>query len=93
VRREGWAQSITPGADNESHQILTFQVRNDNPGLFTGGGQPEVTREGPQSTRGTLTYTPSGRTGTANVTVVLRDNGGDDRETSDPYTFTITIRP
>ena len=91
VRITGWAKSISPGADNESDQVLTFQVSNDNPGLFTSGGQPAVTREGPQSRRGTLTFTPSGETGTARVTVVLRDNAGG-ADTSDPQTFTITIK-
>lgn len=88
---QGWARSITPGADNESDQVLTFEVSNDNPELFTSAGQPDVTREGPQSKRGTLTFTPSGRTGTANVTVVLRDNAGG-FDTSRPATFKITIR-
>lgn len=88
-----WARNINPGADNESDQILTFDVSNDEPGLFTAGGQPTVTRNGPQSSEGTLAFTPSGRTGTAGVTVVLRDNGGDNRETSEPQTFRITLRP
>jgi hypothetical protein len=91
VRISGWIKSISPGADNESDQILTFQVSNDNPGLFTSGGQPAVTREGPQSRRATLTFTPSGQTGTARVTVVLHDNGGG-ADTSDPQTFTITVK-
>ncbi|HEV8176732.1 MAG TPA: Ig-like domain-containing protein, partial [Gemmatimonadales bacterium] len=86
-----WARSITPGADNESDQVLTFDVSNDNPGLFTSGGQPTVTRNGPQSKTGTLSFTPSGQTGTANVTVVLRDNAGG-FDTSRPATFRITIR-
>lgn len=86
-----WARNITPGADNESDQVLTFDVSNDNPGLFTGGGQPAVTRNGPQSETGTLSFTPSGQTGTANVTVVLRDNAGG-FDTSRPATFRITIR-
>ena len=91
VRIERWARSVTPGADNESDQVLTFDVSNDNPGLFTSGGQPEVTRDGPQSRYGTLTFTPSGQTGTATVTVVLRDNGGG-WDTSRTATFRITIR-
>lgn len=90
-RIQGWARNITPGADNESDQTLTFDVRNDNPGLFTSGGQPAVTRDGPQSKTGTLTFTPSGQTGTANVTVVLRDNAGG-FDTSRPATVRITIR-
>ena len=91
-RIEKWARSISPGADNESDQILTFDVSNDNPGLFTSGGQPAVTRDGPQSKTGTLTFTPSGQRGTANVTVVLRDNAQDGPRSSRPATFRITIR-
>lgn len=91
-RIEKWARSISPGADNESDQILTFDVSNDNPGLFTSGGQPAVTRDGPQSDTGTLTFTPSGQPGTANVTVVLRDNAQDGPRSSRPATFRITIR-
>jgi hypothetical protein len=91
VRISGWVKDISPGADNESDQILTFQVSNDNPGLFTSGGQPAVTREDPQSRRATLTFTPSGETGTARVTVRLHDNGGG-ADTSDPQTFTITVK-
>jgi hypothetical protein len=92
-RFERWARSISPGADNESNQILTFEVSNDNPGLFTSGGQPKVTRDGPQSETGTLTFTPSGRSGTADVTVILRDNGGDNLDTSKPPAhFRIRVR-
>jgi hypothetical protein len=91
VSISGWVKDISPGADNESDQILTFEVSNDNPGLFTSGGQPAVTREGPQSRRATLSFTPSGATGTARVTVVLRDNGGG-ADTSEPQSFTITVK-
>jgi VCBS repeat-containing protein len=93
---EGWAGGISPGAWNETDQKLEFHViSNSNPALFTTGGQPTVTRDGPQSPRATLRYTPSGRTGTATITVVLRDNGGTangGNDTSLPFTFVITIR-
>ena len=88
-----WATGISPGADNESDQVLTFEVTNDNPQLFTADGQPTVTRE--EETRGTLTFEPAPeQTGSATVTVVLKDNGGTangGRDTSDPHTFKITV--
>lgn len=92
VRR--WATGISPGADNEAGQVLTFEVTNDNPQLFTSDGQPAVVLE--EETRGTLIFEPApGQTGSATVTVVLKDNGGTangGRDTSDPHTFTITVR-
>jgi hypothetical protein len=91
-----WARDISPGADNEADQILEFVViDNSNPDLFTSGGQPAVTRNGPQSDRGTLTFTPSGKSGSATITVVLKDNGGTANggaDTSEPHTFTIKFR-
>jgi hypothetical protein len=91
-----WARSITPGADNETNQVVEFVVTgNSNPQLFTAGGQPAVTRNGPQSREGTLTYTPSGQTGSATITVVPRDNGGTANgglNTGPSHTFTITVR-
>ena len=96
ARREvsRWATGISPGADNEAGQVLTFEVTNDNPQLFTSDGQPEVIRE--DESRGTLIFEPArGQTGSATVTVVLTDNGGTangGRDTSDPHTFTITVR-
>ena len=92
----GWARDITPGADNETDQILEFLViGNSNPSLFTPAGQPGVTRDGPQSSEGTLTFTPSDGSGDATITVVLKDNGGTANggvDTSDPHTFKIRIR-
>jgi hypothetical protein len=91
-----WARDISPGADNEADQILEFLViDNSNPDLFASGGQPAVTRNGPQSDRGTLTFTPSGKSGSATITVVLKDNGGTANggaDTSEPHTFTIKVR-
>ena len=88
-----WATGISPGADNEADQVLTFEVSNDNPQLFTPDGQPTVTQE--EATRGTLTFKPAGQAGSAIVTVVLRDNGGTANggsDTSVPHRFTITVR-
>jgi hypothetical protein len=91
-----WARDISPGADNETDQVLDFLViGNSNPDLFTSGGQPAVTRNWSQSTQGTLTFTPSGGSGSATITVVLKDNGGTANggaDTSDPHTFTIKIK-
>jgi hypothetical protein len=91
-----WARDITPGADNETDQTLEFLVvGNSNPDLFTSGGQPAVTRNGPQSQEGTLTFTPSGSRGSATITVVLKDNGGTANggvDTSAPHGFTIKVK-
>lgn len=63
----GWATGISDG-DPESVQTLTFNVTNDNNGLFSV--QPAI------SAAGILTYTPAANAnGTANVTVILSDNG------------------
>jgi hypothetical protein len=87
-------KSISPGAPNETDQILSFEVvDNSNPGLFASG--PRLTRDGEDSSTGTLTFTPAaGKTGSATITVVLRDNGGRENrgdDTSDRETFSIRI--
>ncbi|MEX0272106.1 cadherin-like domain-containing protein [Leptolyngbyaceae cyanobacterium UHCC 1019] len=84
----GWATGISSGAPNEA-QALTFVVTgNDNPALFQTA--PAI-----NSSTGTLTYTPrADANGVANVTVILRDNGGTLNggiNTSDPVVLTITI--
>jgi hypothetical protein len=89
-----FAGGISPGADNEVGQILTFEVvGNSNPFLFAAG--PTVTRDG-QGNTATLSFTPAaGLTGAADVTIVLRDNGGTDFvgfDTSAPQTFTIVVQ-
>jgi VCBS repeat-containing protein len=84
-----WAYDINPG-NMETNQTVEFIVTgNSNPGLFTSGGQPAV------SNSGTLTYTPSGQTGSATITVVPHDNGGranGGSDTGEGHTFTITVR-
>ena len=94
-RIEGWASDISPGAANETDQILEFQViGNSSPWLFTTDGQPAVTRNDSQSAGGALTFTPSGAVGIAVITVVLKDNGGiasGGGDTSGPHSFTIGI--
>ena len=66
---------------------MTFNVSNDNPGLFTS--QPQI------QPNGTLSYTPGLLSiGSATVTVRAVDNGGVANggvNTSPPQTFTITL--
>ena len=65
-----FATNISKGPANESGQVLTFNVSNDNNSLFSV--QPDIS----EST-GDLVYTPaSGTTGTATVSVYLTDDGG-----------------
>lgn len=82
-----WATAISKGPANESSQTLTFQVTNDNNALFSV--QPAVSADG------TLTYTPAPNTsGSATVTVILKDNGGTANggvDTSASQTFTIAV--
>ncbi|MEO7991570.1 MAG: tandem-95 repeat protein [Chryseolinea sp.] len=85
-----WATSISKGPSDESSQILTLNVTNNNNGLFSV--QPAI-----NVTTGTLTYTPlANASGIATVTVVLSDNGGTANGGDDTFTtqtFTITINP
>jgi Big-like domain-containing protein len=88
-----FAVGVTPGADNETDQVLTFEViGNSNPGLFASG--PTVTRDG-QGDTAALTFTPAGdQTGSAEVTIRLRDNGGTANggaDTSRSQTFRIRV--
>jgi len=82
-----WATGISTGPVNESGQVVSFNIGNDNNALFSA--QPAV------DTTGTLSYTPAnGAFGSANVTIAIMDdggtaNGGDDE--SDPQTFVITV--
>ncbi|MFO0796528.1 MAG: tandem-95 repeat protein [Gemmataceae bacterium] len=84
-----WAAGISAGPADESWQTLTFVVSTDNPALFAA--PPAV------SPTGTLTYTPAtNASGTATVTVRLRDDGGTlngGTDTSPPQTFVITVLP
>ncbi len=82
-----WATAISAGPADESGQALTFIVSNDNHALFSI--EPDV------AANGTLTYTVAANTqGSANVTVVLQDNGGTANGGADSsalQTFTITV--
>ncbi|MEX0781289.1 MAG: Ig-like domain-containing protein [Dehalococcoidia bacterium] len=85
----GFATGISAGP-GEGTQVLTFNVNNNNNGLFSA--QPDI-----DEATGTLTYTPAANAfGVATVTVVLTDNGGTENggdDTSDPQQFTITVTP
>ncbi|HEY6000738.1 MAG TPA: Ig-like domain-containing protein [bacterium] len=64
-----WAANPRPGPKPERWQWLTFDVTNNNPGLFAV--QPAI------SAAGALTYTPATEAnGSAIVTVRLKDDGG-----------------
>jgi CSLREA domain-containing protein len=85
-----WATSLSAGPPDESGQTLSFQVTNNtNAGLFASG--PAI------DSAGTLTYTPApNASGSAAITIVLKDNGGTANggvDTSAPQTFIITINP
>ena len=83
-----WATAIGKGPANESAQLLTFAVTNDNNALFSV--QPDV-----DEATGTLTYTPAANAnGSATITITLSDNGGTlsgGVDTSAAQTFVITV--
>jgi VCBS repeat-containing protein len=85
----GWATQISPGPSNESSQTLQFLVEvTAGADLFSAG--PAI------SSDGTLTYTPAGGQGTAQISVRLQDSGGTANggsDTSPAQTFSITIGP
>jgi CSLREA domain-containing protein len=82
-----WATGISPGP-NESSQAVSFQVTADsNAALFSTA--PAV------DSSGTLTYTTApNANGSANITLVAKDDGGTTnggQDTSAPQTFTINV--
>lgn len=95
-----WATKIYEGPPSEYGQTLTFVVTTDNDALFSV--LPTVTierdsmtgallRNADGSLDGTLKYTlAAGANGTANVSVILKDNGGG-VDTSDAQTFVVTV--
>ncbi len=83
-----FATNISPGPLADAGQAVSFNVTNDNPGLFTI--QPAI------SSNGTLTFAPGSTTGTVKVTVSATDNGGNEfggTDTGYPKFFTITLLP
>jgi VCBS repeat-containing protein len=83
----GWATAMSAGPASEAGQTLTFDVTTSNTALFAV--QPAITPAG------TLSYTPAlNASGSATVTVVLRDGGGTldgGVDASAPQTFTINV--
>lgn len=83
----GWATNLSAGPADESGQILSFAVTNNNNALFST--QPAI------SSSGTLTFkAASSQSGSATVTVRISDNGGTADggvDTSPAQTFTITV--
>jgi hypothetical protein len=76
------------GTDEAGQVAASYTVGNSNNGLFSA--QPAVAADG------TLTFTPApGVSGTATVSVTVRDDGGTanpgDDDTGDTVTFTITV--
>jgi Calx-beta domain-containing protein/parallel beta helix pectate lyase-like protein len=84
-----WATAISPGPTNESGQSVAFQVTTNNVPLFSV--LPAI------SPNGTLTFTPNPNNGgTAQVFVILKDNGGTVNggvDTSASQSFIITVNP
>ncbi|MCP4091562.1 MAG: tandem-95 repeat protein, partial [Gammaproteobacteria bacterium] len=79
----GWATAIAKGPAEESGQTLTFDVNNNNNGLFST--QPAT------DASGNLTYTPAAdANGSATVTLSLSDNGGG-ADTSGNQSFVINV--
>jgi hypothetical protein len=85
----GWATNLLKGPADESGQALTFEVSTDNNALFAV--LPAV------SSSGDLTYTPAANaTGSATVTLRVRDNGGTANggiDVSPDQTFIIGVDP
>ncbi len=82
----GWATGITSGPGNETSQTLTFTITAADPTLFSV--QPSL------GATGTLTFIPSGTTGTTTIAIQLTDNGGTTNggnNTAIPQSATVTI--
>ena len=84
----GWATGVSRGPADESAQGLAFVVTTTNPGLFVA--LPAI-----DPVTGNLTFIPeASATGTATVTVSLRDTGGTAGggvDASATRTFTIAV--
>jgi len=83
----GWATNISTGAPNEFQSLQFIINNNSNPSLFSSG--PFI------GSSGSLSYTPAfNASGTATITIVLKDNGGTangGQDTSSEQSFTITV--
>lgn len=83
-----WATAINAGPANEAGQTVAFAITaNSNPALFSVG--PVLAADG------TLSFTPAANTsGSADLTVVLSDNGGTANggiDATTPITLSITV--
>ena len=82
-----WATNISTGAPNEFQSLQFIVTNNSNPSLFSSG--PFV------GSSGSLSYTPAfNASGSATITIVLKDNGGTangGQDTSPEQSFTITV--
>lgn len=83
----GWATNISPGPPNEFQSLQFIVNNNSNPSLFSSA--PFI------NSSGTLSYTPAfNASGSATITIVLKDSGGTDnggQDTSPEQSFTITV--
>ncbi len=81
--------NVSAGPADESGQVVSFVVTNDNNALFSS--QPAIAADG------TLTFTPAANAfGSATVTVIAQDDGGTANggvDTSAAQTFTLTVTP
>ncbi|MBL0742496.1 gliding motility-associated C-terminal domain-containing protein [Chryseolinea lacunae] len=85
----GWATQLSAGPTWEKNQTVAFIVNTDNPALFSAG--PALSLQGILS----FTTAPDAH-GVANVTVILKDNGGTSQGGVDESTaqhFMITVTP
>jgi hypothetical protein len=84
-----WAMQLSKGATDEQGQTLNFTVTTDQQELFEVAPSIDAS--------GKLTYMPKvGATGTAMVSVTLKDDGGTDNgglDASAAQTFTIIVEP
>ena len=90
-----WATEIYEGPLEEYAQTLSFIVTTDNDALFSVLPTISIDESQAHPLVGTLTYTLApGASGTANVTLKLKDNGGSASggiDTSDPQMFVIAV--
>lgn len=85
VTQSAFATGISAGPANESGQVLTFNLSNDNNALFEVAPSIDVTT-------GDLTFTIlGGAIGSATVTVTLMDDGGTANMGEDSLTRTFVI--
>ena len=80
---KAWATEMNAGAPDEAAQILTFTVTVDSDSSGILSGIPTI-----NPATGDLSYTLTGKEGSANLTAILQDSG--EGTNSRSQTFTIT---